>query len=294
VRIASLLPSATEIVCALGLRDALIGVSEECDFPAGVRDLPVVTAARVDTRGLASGSIDGAVRNAIAEGRSLYAIDEELVETLRPDIILTQDLCEVCAVSSREVAELCRIDAEVVSLDAHTIDEIERGIVTLAERLGVGPRGRSLVEEIEAKLAEIDARVRGRRRRPIFVAEWIDPPFAAGHWVPEMVERAGGRDVLGRPGAPSYTTTWAAVRAARPELVVLAACGFDGDRSAAEALASGLTLGDVPIVAVDANSYFSRPAPRLVDGVEQLAFLLHPEAVEDPGLPWREVAPVAA
>jgi iron complex transport system substrate-binding protein len=215
----------------------------------------------------------------------LYAIDEALVDELGPDLVITQDTCAVCAVSSDEV-RLCGIAAEVLSLDARTIAEIEDTVVVLARRLGVPETGRTVAEEMRARLTSVREAVEGLERPPVFVAEWLDPPFAAGHWVPEMVELAGGAEVLGRRGEPSYRTTWASVAAAAPELVVVAPCGYEAERGAAEA--HGMPL-PARAVAVDANAYYSRPAPRIADGVAQLGHLLHPEAVPDPGLPWIEV-----
>jgi iron complex transport system substrate-binding protein len=232
MRICSLLPSATEIVAELGLVESLVGVSEECDWPPEVRDVPVVTASRVDTTRLTGLEIDKAVREAVGDGRPLYAIDRALLEALRPDLILTQNLCAVCAVSANNVSELCATEAEVVALDAHTLAEIEGRILSLADLLGVPARARAVVAEMEAKIAAVRARVAGAPTRSVFVAEWLDPPYAAGHWIPEMVAIAGGRDVLGRAGAPSYPTSWETVREARPELVVIAPCGFDHERAA--------------------------------------------------------------
>jgi iron complex transport system substrate-binding protein len=288
VRICSLLPSATEIVAVLGRADRLVGISAECDWPPEVRGLPVVTTARIDTSELGSLEIDRAVWEAIGDGRSLYAIDEELIDALGPDLILTQDLCEVCAVSSAEVSRLCKVDAEVVSLDPRTIAEIEESVLRLAVRLGVPERGAAVVAGMRARTARARELVAGFAPRRAFVAEWLDPPFAAGHWVPEMVELAGGEEVLGRAGEASFPTTWESVREHSPELVVLAPCGFDAARAAREA-----DLPPLPcrVVAVDANAYFSRPAPRVADGVAQLAFLLHPEVVPDPGPPWIELVP---
>lgn len=282
MRICSLLPSATEIVADLGLTEALVGVSEECDWPAEVRKLPVVTASRVDPTSLTSAEIDGAVREAVADGRSLYALDEQLLADLSPDVIITQDLCSVCAVSGSDVVTLCPVDAEVVSLNPGTLDGIAASVESLASRLGVAERGASVAATMRAAIDEVRQAVAGRPRRRVFVAEWTDPPFAAGHWVPEMVEAAGGEDVLGRAAEPSYPTTWAEVAAHEPELVVVAACGFDAQRAADEARDLDLPA---PAVAVDANAYYSRPAPRVADGVRQLGFLLHPDACADPGLP---------
>jgi len=286
-RICSLLPSATEIVAELGLAGSLVGRSEECDWPPEVRSLPVVSAARIETAELTSVAIDEAVRVALRDGRSLYAVDEELIRELAPDIVVTQDLCEVCAVSSTELRAVSAIDADVVSLDARTLAGVARSVRELAERLGVSERGAAVAAGMEAKLAQVRESVRGASQRRAFVCEWLDPPFAAGHWVPELVDAAGGVDVLGESGLPSFRTSWEEIFARSPELVVLAPCGFDCDRAAREAPSI-----DWPcrVVAVDANAYFSRPAPRIADGARQLAWLLHPDRAPDPGLPWLEVA----
>jgi iron complex transport system substrate-binding protein len=285
MRICSLLPSATEIVASLGLVELLVAVSEECDWPPEVRGLPVVTASRVDTTQLSSFEIDTAVREAVGDGRPLYAIDREQLKALAPDLILTQNLCTVCAVSSDTVEELSATEAEIVALDAHTLAEIEERIVSLAGLLGVTARARAVVAEMEAKVTAVHERVSEVPSRPVFVAEWLDPPYAAGHWIPEMVALAGGRDVLGRAGAPSYPTSWETVRELRPELVIIAPCGFDHARAAREAMLPPLSCR---AVAVDSNAYYARPGPRVADGVAQLAFLIHPELVADPGLPYVE------
>lgn len=286
-RICSLLPSATEIVAGLGEADRLVGVSAECDWPPRVRDLPVVSASRVDTTTLSAGAVDDAVRAALAEGRSLYAVDKDLIERLSPDLILTQDVCTVCAVSSREIDAVCAVPAETISVDARSIADIRASVLDLARRLDVPERGQALVAEIDARLGEVRDLVRDLPRPRVFVCEWIDPPFAGGHWVPEMVTAAGGDPVLGRAGQPSYPTTWTAVREARPDLVVVAPCGFDAERTARETRLPPL---DCPAVAVDANAYYSRPSPRIADGVAQLAHLAHPRAVPDPGLPHVPIA----
>jgi iron complex transport system substrate-binding protein len=283
MRICSLLPSATEIVGSLGLTDSLVAVSEECDWPPGVSGLPVVTASRVDTGRLASVEIEQAVREAVGDGRPLYAIDRDLLEELEPDLILTQNLCAVCAVSA---GELCETTAEVVALDAHTLAEIEERIVALAGLLGVPGRGDAVVERMEATITGVRAQVAGARARRVFIAEWLDPPYAAGHWIPEMVALAGGREVLGEAGAPSYPTSWKTVLERRPELIVVAPCGFDHERAAGEASLPAL---DCRAVAVDSNAYYARPAPRVADGVAQLAFLIHPDLADDPGLPYVEL-----
>jgi iron complex transport system substrate-binding protein len=286
VRICSLLPSATEIIGRLGLAESLVGVSEECDWPPEARGLPIVTASRVDSATLTSAEIDSAVRDAVADGRSLYAVDEDLLAELAPNVIVTQDLCTVCAVSGGDVSSLCPVGAEVISLNPATLEEIAGSVETLARQLGVPERGLDVAGEMRSAIEEVRQAVAGRRTRRIFVAEWIDPPFAAGHWVPEMVAAAGGSDVLGRAGQPSFPVTWRDVRASRPELVVVAACGFDAQRGAEEARLAHLPA---PTVAVDANAYYSRPAPRVADGVRQLGHLLHPGACPDPGLPAVQV-----
>jgi iron complex transport system substrate-binding protein len=286
VRICSLLPSATEIVGRLGLADCLVGVSAECNWPPEVRQLPVVTSSRVESESLTSGEIDAAVRDAIAEGTPLYAIDAEVLEELRPDVIVTQDLCAVCAVSSGDVATLCPTSARVVSLDPRTLEEIAQSVELLGRELGVAERGESVAHELRGAIQAVDEQTAALPRKRVFVAEWLDPPFAAGHWVPEMVGAAGGEEVLGRAGEPSLATTWDEVRQRAPGLVVLAPCGFDAARAAREARDLEFPTR---AIAVDADAYYSRPAPAVADGIRQLAFLLHPQEVDDPGLPWIEL-----
>jgi iron complex transport system substrate-binding protein len=272
MRIVSLLPSATEILAELGLLCSLVGRSEECDWPPAVAGLPVVSVSKVQISGLRGREIDAAVRAAVATGESLYVIDAGLVGRLEPDVVVTQDLCRVCAVSSGEV---CDIGAEVISLDPHTLDAIAGSVRELGRRLGVARRGDEVAARMEERIATVRERVAGRPRRRVFVAEWLDPPFAPGHWLPEMVDAAGGVCVLGDAGAYSQETTWDAVAKAEPELVVLAPCGFDAGRAELEAATLDLPW---PTVAVDANAYFSRPAPRVAEGVEILARILHPTA----------------
>ncbi len=288
MRICSLLPSATEIVSDLGLGGSLVGRSDECKWPEAVAALPVVTAARIDLRELSSVEIDRAVRAQIADGRSLYAVDSDLLDSLRPDVIVTQDLCAVCAVSSGELATACPVDARVISLDPRTLDDVAGTVLQLGDELHAREAAAEVMAEMRLKIAAVEEMVAGRRRPRVFVAEWIDPPFCPGHWIPEMVECAGGECVLGEAGEPSHPVTWEDVRAARPDLVVVAPCGFDAEEAAERA--AGLDL-PVRTVAVDGDAYFSRPAPRLADGVRQLGHLLHPAAVPDPGLPAIELLP---
>jgi iron complex transport system substrate-binding protein len=276
VRICSFLPSATEIICELGFLDSLVGVSEECRWPAAVVGKPVVTAARIDSSSLSSLEIDEAVRSSLRDGRSLYMIDAELIETLRPDLIVTQDLCAVCAVSSGELASACSVGAEVVSLDPRTFEAVVDSVRLLGWKLGAVERGDEIAARMVDTVERVASAVRGLPPRRVFFAEWLEPPFCAGHWLPEMIELAGGVDVLGRPGEPSHATTWETVFALEPELVVVGACGFGVEEAAARA--EGIAW-PCRAVAVDGDAYYSRPAPRLADGVRQLAHLFHPDAV---------------
>ena len=289
MRVCSLLPSATEIIAELGLIDSLVGVSEECRWPPEVVGKPVVTAARIDPSSLSSLEIDLTVRASLADGRSLYAVDAELIAELDPDLIVTQDLCAVCAVSSAELSDACPVGAEVLSLDPRTIGEVAASVRRLAARLGVVAEGDRIADRMAHTIEETAAAVRGLVPRRVFFAEWLDPPFCAGHWLPEMIALAGGRDVIGTEGIPSRSVTWEEVLALGPELVVLGPCGFGAEEAAERAV--GLEL-PCPAVVVDGDSYFSRPAPRLADGVRQLAHLFHPDVVSDPGLPtiWLDPA----
>jgi iron complex transport system substrate-binding protein len=282
VRICSFLPSATEMIADLGLADSLVGVSEECRWPAEVVGKPVVTAARIDPATMSSLEIDGAVREAIRDGRSLYAVDAELIDELAPDLIVTQDLCAVCAVSSGELESACPVGADVLSLDPRTLSDVAESVRVLARRLGVPEGGDAVAAKMLGTIERAAEQVRGLPRRRVFFAEWIEPPFCAGHWLPEMIALAGGRDVLGRAGLPSRSTTWGEALAHEPELVVLGPCGFDVHEAAVRG--AGLEL-QCPAIAVDGDAYYSRPAPRLADGVRQLAHLFHPDAAADPGLP---------
>lgn len=281
-RVCSLLPSATEIVARLDSLDALVGVSAECRWPAEVVGKPVVSAAKIDLAGLSGVEIDKAVRRAVVDGRSLYEVDAELLRRLAPDLIVTQDLCAVCAVSGDQLTDACPAGAKVLSLDPHTLTDVADSVRKLAAELGRVERGELIVSEMQQTIEATARAVRGLARKRVFFAEWVDPPFCAGHWLPEMIELAGGTDMFGRPGESSQPTTWDAVRAARPELVVIAPCGLGAEDAAAAA--EGLEL-DCPAVAVDADGYYVRPGPRLAEGVAQLAHLFHPEHAPDPGLP---------
>lgn len=273
MRIVSLLPSATEIIGDLGLIDQLVGRSCECNWPSSSVNAPIVSLSRVDSLGLSGPAIDAQVRSAMNNGEQLYAIDEDLLRELAPDVIITQDLCRVCAVSSDDV---CDVGARVISLDPHTIGEVAQSVITLASALGVASRGEQVAKQMLDRVETVRRATAGKTRPRVFIAEWLDPPFASGHWIPEMVEAAGGIEVLGKPGVPSVTTTWQAVREARPDIVVFAPCGFDEIRAAKEA--SVLAHEFDPkwqTDCVNADRFFARPAPSIADGVEQLAKIFH-------------------
>jgi iron complex transport system substrate-binding protein len=270
------------MIADLGLVDSLVGVSEECRWPPGVVGKPVVTAARIDPSRMTSLAIDEAVRASVRDGRSLYTVDADQIAALSPDLIVTQDLCAVCAVSSGEIESACPVGVPVLSLDPQTLGEVADSVRTLASRLGVVARGDEIAARMLSTIARVAMSVRGLPPRRVFFAEWIDPPFCAGHWLPEMIELAGGQDVFGRTGQPSRSTTWDEVRASEPELVIIGPCGFGVGEAALRAADLALVC---PAVAVDGDAYYSRPAPRLADGVRQLAHLLHPNVAPDPGLP---------
>jgi iron complex transport system substrate-binding protein len=291
LKIVSLLPSATELVYALGLGDHLSGVTFECDYPPQAREKPVVSDTALPTdRPLSAREIDAEVGKRMDAREPIYVLDKDLIRQIQPDIILTQDLCRVCAVPTGQVQDALDelgSDAEVVSLDPHNLEDILESFIAVGRATGAEDRAKRLVEELRER---IDAVKRTAARLPTIrtlCLEWIDPPFVGGHWIPEMVGIAGGRDVLGQAGAPSYPTSWEVVRSEHPELVVVAPCGFDHERAAREATLPPLTCR---AVAVDSNAYYARPAPRLADGVAQLAFLIHPDLVDDPGLPYVELA----
>lgn len=290
MRIASLLPSATEIVCALGLADQLVGVSHECDYPPDVvRDLPKLTHSTLPP-GLTSAEIDAEVSVRLRRGESLYQVDEALLGSLQPDILLTQELCDVCAVAFGDVCQVAANlpgNPRVISLTPPSLDAIFNDVRVVAEALGVAERGERLASRLQARVRQAaEAVERHARQRPrVFAMEWLNPPFAAGHWVPEMIALAGGQEVLGAAGKPSFRVSWEQVIAAQPEVVLLIPCGYDADsaRREWESLPKPYGWESVPAVqtgrvyAFDANSYCSRPAPRVVDGIEQLARLFHPD-----------------
>ncbi|BFU44457.1 cobalamin-binding protein [Krasilnikovia sp. MM14-A1004] len=285
MRLVSLLPSATEIVYALGLDDNLVGVTFECDEPPRARaDKTVVVGGR-DTRGMDPAEIDAYVKSRLAEGGDLYTLHADALAGLDPDVILTQDLCRVCALPSGQVSDAlthlgCR--ADVVSLDPYTLEEVLGTIAEVGARTGVPERASALIAALRARLASVAAAVAGRPRPRVAVVEWVDPPFTAGHWVPDLVTAAGGEPVAARPGARSVETTWAELAAAAPDVVLVTPCGFHLDGAARQARQVVPHVPGAQVWAVDGDALVVRPGPRLVDGVEAIASALHPGAVPAP------------
>ena len=291
MRIVSLVPSATEILFALGLGLEVTAVTHECDHPPAARELPRVTRDVIGP-GLGPAEIDRAVRELTEQGRAIYTLDEDRLERLQPDLIVTQALCAVCAVSYddvRAVAERLDSRPRVLALDSHTLGEVLGDVRTLAEATETRDAGVGLVQDAARRIDRVRLAVRARDPVRVAALEWLDPVYVAGHWTPQIVEYAGGIDVLGMPGEHSERRGWDEVAAARPEVVVVMPCGYDAERAAEEAYdyADELAeLGARRVVAVDAAAYFSRPGPRLVDGLELLGHVLHPDRLPDapPGL----------
>jgi iron complex transport system substrate-binding protein len=287
MRIVSLVPHATELLFALGLGDDVVAVTHECDFPDAVRSLPHITRDRLPG-GLSTAEIDAEVRKRTERGESIYDLDAERLRALEPDLIVTQELCPVCAVSYddvRAVAETIPTHPRVVALDPHTLGESFGDVRTIAQVTDSRDAALELVARQRARVDAVRVAVRGADRVPTVAIEWLDPVFVAGHWTPQIIELAGGIDVLGFAGERSEQTTWETVAAAEPRVVVCMPCGYDADRSYEEALAHADTLralGAERVVAVDAAAYFSRPGPRLVDGLELMGHILHPDLVPEP------------
>jgi iron complex transport system substrate-binding protein len=295
MKIVSLLPSATEIVYALGLGDDLVGVTDECDFPPDAVTKPVVSrSALPQGRPLSARDIDDTVRSAMSRQEPLYVLDRELLRRERPDVILTQDLCRVCAVPSGQVQraldELGLPDAKVVSFDPHTLDEVIASVEAVGTVLDRAARGAELAALLRARVARVKEIALRLPTIRVFALEWSDPPFAGGHWIPEMVEAVGGVNVLGAKGKPSREVTWREVHDEMPEAIVFMPCGYYLEEAEEEGsrLLEHPDFADTPaaregnVFAVDATSFFSRPGPRLVDGLEILAWAVHPEAYPEP------------
>jgi iron complex transport system substrate-binding protein len=286
VRIVSLVPHATELLFALGLGDDVVAVTHECDHPAAARELPRVTRDALPD-GLAAAQIDAAVRERTERGEAIYELDAALLTELEPELIVTQALCPVCAVSYdevRAVAQRMPSRPNVVALDPHTMGEALGDVRTLASVTGARDRGVDLIARSAARIDRVRLAVRGARRPRVAALEWFDPVFIAGHWTPQLIDMAGGEDLLGNPGERSEVATWETVAAAEPEVVVAMPCGYDAERAHEEALNHAGELARVGarrVVAVDAAAYFSRPGPRLVDGLELLAHVLHPDRVPE-------------
>jgi iron complex transport system substrate-binding protein len=308
VRIVSLLPSATEIVCALGLRDQLVGVTHECDWPPEVIGLPVMTRNALDLRDATSREIHRRVGDAVHGGSAIYELDDDALEAADADLILTQELCTVCAVGYQEVSEAVRsleMDSTVLSLEPTSVEGVLHTISTVGAMAGAEDAAVELVGSLRERLRSIETRAQERRDEgftgPRVVGlEWLDPPFAVGHWVPDQIRRAGGWDLLGHDGQPARETTWDAVAEVDPDLLLLMPCGYHLRETVGEWAATvrpdwvrdlaAVSRGN--LIALDGSSYFSRPGPRIVDGIEMLAEIFDPEAFRDlsPATGWTPIA----
>lgn len=303
ITLASLLPAATEWVCALGLEARLVAVTFECDHPPGVEAKPKVVTTTLPG-GLSSGDIDAVVREHARRGESLYRIEAETLERLRPDVLVNQTLCDVCAASRPDLDRALgalSYRPRVVTLNGVRLDEVLGDARRLAAELAVSERGEGLVRELRGRLASLRRRLHDALRPRVVLLEWLDPPMACGHWIPDMVAAAGGREVLGIAGRHSRRVTWDEVAAARPDVLVLTPCGYDVETAVRDAAGAPWdTFASTPAVAtgrvycVDGGAHFSRAGPRLVEGVETLARLLHPDRAPDahPGM-WRRTAAIA-
>ncbi len=287
MKIVSLLPSATEIVCALGLREQLVGVTHECDFPPGVEQLPKVTKTLIPNDA-SSAEIDEMVRQQLRSAHALYTLDRELLSQLAPDWIVTQALCDVCAVAEEEVCDVALSlpgSPRVVNLEPQTLGQVLATMLALGEQLGVESMARGVVDDLRRRVERVRSRSRWLRHPPrVLLLEWLDPPFSSGHWNPEMVRLAGGVEVLGLAGKDSRTLSWEEVAGSEPEVVFVSCCGFGLERTLRdlEQLRSKRRWCQLPAVragrvyVTDGSQFFSRPGPRLVDSLEMLAHALHP------------------
>lgn len=288
MRIASLVPSATEMLFALGLGDSVVAVTHECDYPPGARSLPHLTRT-VLAEGLDARQIDSAVKETVGEGRALYELDEERLAELAPDLVVTQAICDVCAVSYDDVVEVAaRLPSRprVLQQDPSTLGEMLEDVIRLGEATGLESEAHLMRGELEGRLATVRAAVSGTQTPRVIALEWLDPPFVGGHWIPEMISIAGGEDVAGPPGLKSPEVQWGALSGLNPDVVIAMPCGWyvsESHSQAVEHWSRIAELGAGRVYAVDAASTFSRPGPRLVDGVELLGHVLHPDLVDPPG-----------
>jgi iron complex transport system substrate-binding protein len=288
MRICSLLPSATEVIAALGLREELVGISHECDYPPSVRSVPIMVEPMIPSDGLASDDIDRQVRELVAAGQRLYRLKDRLMREARPDLVLSQDLCHVCAITPEQLHDTLRSmphQPTVLTMNPGTVDDVIDDVVRIGDAAGRPTEAHRLAAHLRDRIEAVHDRVKDIARRPRVVCiEWLSPLFVAGHWVPEMVQLAGGQDVLSQPGSPSRVVTWDEVLAAAPNVLIVMPCGFSVERTHTELLQLMQGPGHwrlSPELAehtylVDASSYFSRPGPRLIDGIELLAAILHP------------------
>jgi iron complex transport system substrate-binding protein len=287
MRIVSLVPHATELLFALGAGQEVVGVTHECDYPPQALERMRITRD-VLPAGLDARAIDAAVRERTLVGESIYELDRDALARAEPDLIVTQALCPVCAVSYEDVTALAEelpTHPHVIALDPNTLGETQSDVRTLAAATGREGEGAGLIERAAARIEQVQQGVADLPRPRVLALEWLDPAYVAGHWTPQMIELAGGEDVAGRPGEPSEVLPWAELARAQPEVVIAMPCGYDAERAHAEALvyADELSaLGARRVVAVDASAYFSRPGPRLIDGLELLAHILHPQALPRP------------
>ncbi len=288
MRIASLVPSATEMLYALGLGDSVVAVTHECDYPAEAKALPHLTRT-VLPAGLGAAEVDRAVKARVAEGQALYELDEELLASLSPDLIVTQAVCAVCAVSYEDVLEVAaRLPGRprVLQQDPSTLGEMLEDVIRLGEAAEIPRQAHELRGELEGRLATVRGTVAGASLPRVIALEWLDPPYVGGHWVPEMISIAGGEDVAGPPGLKSPEVSWGELSGLNPDVAIAMPCGWYVEEARAQALAYWdqiEILGARCVYAVDAASTFSRPGPRLIDGVELLGHLLHPDLVDPPG-----------
>lgn len=293
-RIVSFLPAGTEMVHALGAGGELVGRSHECDYPESVVNLPIVSRPTLDLDDASPGAIDRAVAERMDSGDTLYRIDEVLLRDLRPDVILTQNLCRVCAPSGDELTRAVRkfdLRPEVLFLTPRTVGEIEENILAVGGAIGRGGEAADLVRSNRERLAKLRKTIAGAPVRRVVFLEWTDPLFCGGHWVPEMITLAGGDDPLGRPGEDSVRMEWDDVLSAKPEMIIVSPCGYRLERSVE--LATKLPrIPGAQLYAVDANAYFARPGPRVIEGVELLAHLFHPDLVAWDGndRPWERIS----